>query len=254
MRARSLWCLLLGRPRLWIALLAWTIAVLALLVVRHAFFPVEDVALYASEAILILSGLIALVLAALITAHAYLSVRDIRNQLFDGNYEEAYETARRHAGVILGIDFEGPLRRLLDFDRRRAERVAAATRLLGRLMRETPLLLLLGDIEEGQVRFSVALCRLLDVDDNRFALDSLLLQPANKDFAELWRAAASGEKTAAEGEVTLHLPVRQIARRLRLRLLAVQDDEGVISYVLGFASLPESETVPQPETPESILP
>ena len=251
MRPRRLWHLLLGHPRLWALLIGWTALVLAFFLVQLLLMRGEGVALHLSQTALAISALAALALAGLIIVHAYLSVREIRRHLFGGDYEEAYEVARRHAGVVLGIDFESALRRLLEFDRRRAEKVAGTTRLVGRLLRETDLLILLGDLDEGQVRFSIALCQLLGVNDNRFSIDSLLRQPDNEGFAQLWHDVTGGEKSSVEDTVTLHLPVRQIARQLHLRLLAVQDDAGAIAYVLGFADQAESDSPPALEAAES---
>jgi len=252
-RARRLWHALLRRPRLPAGLLAWTALVLVGLLVRRAVFPDEAPTLLAVEAALIVSALLALGLAALVVVHFYLSVRDIRDQIFEGDYQEAYEVARRHAGVVLGIHFERALRRLLQFDRRRAEKVAATTRLVGRLMREAPMLMLLADRDADQVRFSVALCELFEINDNRFSIDSLLRQPDNEDFARIWQAVTEGGQSSAEATLTLHLPVRQVARALHVRLLAVQNDEGQIAYVLGFARPPDAEAEAE-EPPADVVP
>lgn len=245
MRARRLWHRLLRGPRLWVLLLAWVGLVLAVELVHYVMFLSVGVTAYRFETALVISALVALILAGLVAAYFYLNIRAIRTHLFEGNYEDAYDVARRHAGILLGIDFERALHRLLEFDRCRAGRVAATTRLVGRLMRETPLMMLLGDLDAGQIRFSLALCQLFDIKDNRFSADSILLQPDNRDFARLWHDAARGERTAVEATLTLRLPVRQLARRLHIRLLAVQDDAGAIAYVLGLAELPEGE----PRTP-----
>jgi len=246
-RARRLWHLLLRTPRFWAGLFLWQAAVLVVVLFRHALLPVCSSAVCACETALVISGLLALGLAALIAVHFYATVRDIRTQLFKGEFEEAYEIARRHAGVVLGLDLESALRRLLEFDSRRAEKVAAATRLVGRLLRELPLMMFLGDSDAGETRFSTALCELFGISDNTFSTDALLRQPDNAALAELWKSVASGERSAAEDTLTVQLPARQIARRLRVRLLAVQDDQGAISYILGLAQVADEGHAPEPE-------
>jgi len=240
---RRLLLFLRSQPELWIALLFWPMVVLLALLARAALFPGPGAGPSAAEAAIVVSGLIVLGAVAILAARFHAAVRELRKRLFNGEYEHALEVARRHPALALGFGFESALSRLLKFDQRRAEKVAASTRLLDRLMREAPMPILIGDLDAKQVRFSRALCELFEVDEGTFSLESLILPPANQDFANLWNAVAGAGRTQAEATLTLHLPVRQAAERLELQLFAVQDDQGTITYVLGFAQ-------PAPKGPE----
>jgi len=232
--ARRLWHLLLRKPWFPAVLMGWQALVLVVLLVRDAAWPESCPAIRTCEGILLVSALVACGLAALVGCHFYLTVREVRNRLFAGEIEAAYEAARHHAGIALGVDLESAMRRLLEFDARRADRVATATRLVGRILRETPLKMFIADLAEGHIRFSSALCELFGVTDNRFDLDALLLLPENEPLARLWRTVAEGERSAAEDTVQLFLPTRRLSRTVRLKLLGVQDDRGKTAYVLGF--------------------
>ncbi len=239
--ARRLWHRLLRKPWLLAALMGWQALVLVALLVRDAAVPESSLAIRTCEGILLVSALVACGLAALVGCHFYLTVREVRNRLFAGEIEAAYEAARRHAGIALGVDLESAMRRLLEFDARRADRVATATRLVGRILRETPLKMFIADLAEGHVRFSPALCELFGVTDNRFDLDALLLLPENAPLARLWRTVAEGERSTAEDTIQLFLPTRRLSRTVRLKLLGVQDDRGKTAYVLGLVLEPPAE-------------
>ncbi len=245
--ARRLWHLLLRRPWVLVALVGWQALVLVVLLVRDAALPATCPAMRTCEEILLASALLACGLAALVGCHFYLTVREVRNRLFAGEVEAAYEAARRHAGLALGVDLESALRRLLEFEARRAERVATATRLVGRILRETPLKMFVADLRAGHVRLSAPLCELFGLTDNRFDIDALLLLPENKPLARLWSLVADGERSATEDTVQLHLPARRLSRTLPLRLLGVQDDRGKTAYVLGFVR--ETPVERSPEQP-----
>jgi len=249
--ARRLWHLLLRRPWVLAALVAWQALVLVALLIRDAALPAACPAVRTCEEILLASALVACGLAALVVCHFYLTVREVRNRLFAGEVEAAYEAARRHAGIALGIDLESALRRLLEFEARRAERVATTTRLVGRILRETPLKMFIADISAGHIRFSSSLCELFGMTDNRFDLDALLLLPDNEPLARLWRVVAEGERSAAEDTVQLHLPARRLSRTVHLRLLGVQDDRGKTAYVLGLVLEPEGDKPSEPAEEQS---
>ena len=235
MSLRGLWRSLLSHPRLWLVLLLWPLIVLLAIAARCTVCGGEDTALRAVEVALVASGLLALAGLLLLMVRFYTGIREVRDGLFQGDYEAALEASHRHAAVAVGAGFESALERLLEFDRRRAERVANATRLLNRLLREAPVPILIGDLAEGHVRFSRALSERFGVGDDRFPIDALLRPPANAPFARLWDPLVGGEQSEAEAAITLHLPVRQAAQHLDLQLFAVQNDEGRIAYILGFA-------------------
>ena len=52
----------------------------------------------------------------------------------------------------------------------------------------------------------------------------------------------------------MHLPVRRAALRLRLRLVAVQNDAGHIAHVLGFAQDIAAAEPPQAEDQTAPVP
>jgi len=232
---RRLWRSVLSHPRLWVVPLVWAIVVLVGLIVLRAAAGEQGHALPAVAGVLAATALLALLGLALLGLRFYRGLREVRDALFRGEYEEALEATRQHASVAVGAGFESAVQRLIEFDRRRAARVASATRLLNRLLREAPTPILIGDLEENQVRFSRALRERFGVNDDRFSLDALLRPDANAEFARLWDQLVKGERANIEATLTLHLPVRQAAQRLDLRLFAVQNDEGRIAYILGFA-------------------
>jgi hypothetical protein len=243
---RRFWRSLLGHPRFWLVLVLWPVFVLLFVVVPLAICYCESPAVSGTQAVAIATALAALGIVAIITGRVYRGVREIRNKLFQGDYEGALDVARHNAVAGLSMGFESAFERLLEFDRRRAERVAASTRLIDRLMHESPLPILFGDLEESLIRFSRSLCALFGVGNDRFSLLAILLLPANQQFARLWETVASGEATHAEAVLTLHLPARSAARTLKVQLFAVQDDTGQIIYVLGFARPPDASPAPKP--------
>ncbi|MFW6108477.1 MAG: hypothetical protein ACOC8D_01560 [bacterium] len=238
MRPRRLWRALLSHPRLWLLPLAWALIVLVALIALRATVPEERHGLPAVAGALAGTALVALLGLALLGLRFYRGIRAVRDELYRGEYEQALESAREHASVAVGLGFESAIERLLEFDRRRAAKVASATRLLNRLLRETPTPILIGDLVHGQVRFSRALRDRFGVSDDRFAIDALLRPEGNAEFARLWRRLVRGEESSIQASLTLHLPVRQAAQRLDLQLFAIQDDEGRIAYILGFAEPP----------------
>ena len=251
MTPRSLWRSLLSHPRLWLGLLLWAIFVLVGLIALRAAVPDPGPVTGPLGAALAATALLALFVLALLGVRFYAGIRAVRDNLYQGNYEEALDAAREHASVAVGVGMESALLRLLEFDRRRAEKVATATRLFDRLMREAPTPILVGDLEKEQIRFSHALRDRFGISEDRFSIDSLLRQPANAEFARHWQALASGEKTQTDVALTLHLPVRQAAQPLDLGLSAVQNDQGRIAYILGFARPPAAaESHARPEADE----
>ncbi len=231
----QLGALVARQPRLWWPLLVWALAVLGLAFLRHVLFPGAGTAVTVVEALLVLSAIGALGLFAALARRFYLRLRQVRNFLFEGNYESARDLARHYPALAVGLGLEAALDRLLAFDRRRAEKVAAATRLFDRLLREIPLPLFVGLLEDDVVRFSRELCRLLDISTDQLPLDSLLLPSANRHFAHVWDQVASGRKSSINTTATLQLPIAHEAVPLRLRLLGVQNDQGKLAYILGLA-------------------
>ncbi len=234
----------LHRPRAWLPLLAWPLIVLGLVLLRDVFFPRAGRLVTAAEAALVLSAFVALGAFAWLACRFYRRLRRVRDLLFDGNYEAALDLTRHFPELTEGLGLDGVLTRLLAFDRRRSERVAAATRLFDRLLRETPLPILVGLLADDVARFSRELCRRLDVSDNQFPLDSLLLPKANRHFAYVWDQVASGRRSSVETIVTIQLPAAHKAAELRLRLLGVQDDQGKLAYILGIEQ-------PRPNAPKT---
>ena len=245
MSPRSLWRSLLSHPRLWSVPLVWAVVVLVGLIALRATMYESGEALPAVAAALAATAILALLGLSLLGIRFYRGIRTVRDHLYRGEYEEALEAAHAHASVAVGAGFESALKRLLDFDRRRAEKVATATRLLNSVLREAPVAILLGDLESDQIRFSRLLCERFGVHDDRFPLDALLRLPANTELGHLWDRLARGEESSAEVGLTLHLPVRQAAQRLDLRLVTVQNDAGRIVYILGFAD-------PAPPAPQPV--
>jgi len=239
------WTLLQSRPRLWLLLLLWPILVLLLILTPMGLYHCASTAIGAALSVVVASAVTALVLLALIARRFYWGVRDIRNKLFEGDYETALDLARRNAAVGLGGGFASALERMLEFDRRRAEKVAASARLFTSLLREAPAAFFVADLEEDLIHFSRAARELFGVNADRFSILSLLLLPANREFARLYSSVAHGERARADATVTIRLPVRQATREVELSLLAVQDDEGLILYVLGLLGAPAVH-VPQP--------
>ena len=230
---------LVSRPARWASLLYWTLGVLALVVLRHLVVPLGSRAAAVIEVVLALSALAAVGLFTVLARRLYRGVHTVRDHLFEGDYVAALEAARRRPALATGLRLDAALDRLLQFDARQSERVTAATRLFDRLLREIPLPILLGDLEGETLRLSRALCARLDVADDRFPLRPVLLHPENRHLAHLWRQLEAGRKAELEDQFTLNLPVRQAARRLRGRLLAVQNDQGKIAYVLGLVAPPD---------------
>jgi PAS domain-containing protein len=226
---------LLSHPRTWAILFLCPVLVLLLVLASLNVSYYENAVGRDIQTAAIAAAVIALGTVGIVLRRFYRGTREIRNFLFKGDYGAALEAARRWTTAGIGLGFESALERLLEFDRRRAERVAASTRLLDCLLREVPVPILIGNLEDNLIRFNRPMCNLLDAADERYSLMALLLIPANRPFAALWEEVVSGEKTRAEAILTLHLPVRQTARQLDVQLFAVQDDEGLVTYVFGLA-------------------
>jgi len=246
---RRLWRCLLTRPWVWLILLLWPAVVLLGVLTPLTVCFCGSSAAASAQVAAIASAVVALALLGLIVARSYRGVRAIRNLLFGGEYEAALDLVRHNAPVGFGFGFESALERLIEFDRRRAERVAASTRLIDSLLHEAPVPILVGDLEESLLRFSRAMCDVFGIADDRFSLLSILLHPPNGPFARLWATVAGGESSQASAVLTLHVPSRRVARVLEVQLFAVQDDEGMILYVLGFARRPAAPP-PPPAPPE----
>lgn len=240
---RALSHAVMHRPGAWLPLLLWPLMVLGFVLLRDVFFPRVGRLVSAAEAVLALSALAALMAFAWLICRFYCRLRRVRGLLFEGNYEAALDLTRHFPELADGLGLEDVLLRLLAFDQRRSERVAAATRLFDRLLREIPLPILVGLLADDVVRFSRDLCRRLDVSDDQFPLDSLLLPKTNRHFAYVWDQVATGRQSSVDTIVAIQLPAAHKAVELRLRLLGVQDDQGKLTYVLGIAQ-------PRAEAPE----
>ncbi|MFP4056143.1 MAG: hypothetical protein ACLF0G_04670 [Candidatus Brocadiia bacterium] len=234
MSPRRLWRALLARPGLWLALLAWPALVLVAVLLTGGLVPGEGPVLSTIELGVVLSALLVLAAVAYAGVRAYRGALALRRHLFQGDYDQAYQALSRYPALAEGVGLESALRRVIEFDRIRAARVSAATRLFDRLLREAPVPMLIADLAREEVRFSSALCQLLELKERSFSLDSLLRPEANAEFARLWETVARGRQTRAQGTLGLRLPVRGVSRRLEARLLGVQDDSGAIAHVLGF--------------------
>ena len=231
---------LLSRPRAWVLLLLWPLVVLLLIMAPANVLSVESTAVGAALTVVAASAVAALVSVALMARRFYRSVRAIRDKLFEGEYEMALDAARSNPALGIGLGFEKAFARMLEFDRRRADRVAAATRAIHSLLNEAPIPFFLADLEDDLIHLSRAARNLFEVKTDRFSLLALLLLPANHEFAHLYSTVSRGDRASAEATLTLHLPARGAARELAVRLVAVQDDEGMVMYILGFLSVPSA--------------
>ncbi len=236
----------LSWPRLWLALLLWPILVLLLILAPLGIYHCTRTSAGALLSAAAISAVACLIVLALIARHSYLGIREVRNKLFDGYYESALEAARHNPAVGKALGFEKALVRMLEFDSRRADRVAAITRLLDSFLQESTLPFFIADLEEDIIHLSKPARRLFGVNVERFSLLSLLLLPANKDFARVYNPLTKGDRQRADVVLTLHLPVRQAVRKIAARMLAVQDDQGKVLYVLGFISAPGAQPQPTP--------
>lgn len=243
---RRLWRLLVAQPAVWVALVLWPALVLAAVLLRDAFLGGPD-ELDRIEVALVTSALAFLAFAVLLAVRFYRALRAARDGLFRGEYEDAHLTAREHPALSDSLGLDRAIQRIIDFDRRRGERVSAASRVIERLLRESPHPFFLGCIEREEVDLSRTLAERFGVGETTFSLDSLLLAPSNDAFARLWHDVVGGQMSSAETVLNLHLPVRRAALRLRLELVAVQDDTGRIAHVLGFAQEVDEAAPPVPE-------
>ena len=240
-----------GQPRLWPPLLLWPMAVLAFGLTSDCVCPSGDWVLATVRSVLYVSALLSLGVFAFLALRFHRRLRHVRDLLYDGTYESALEYTRHHAALAEGLGLESSLVRLLAFDRRRADRVASATRLLDRLLREIPLPILVGILEDDLVRFSRELCRQLDFPSEQLTLMSLLIAPANRHLAHLWDQVVSGRKSTVEATVALKLPSGRVPQEIRLRLMSVQNDVGKVGYILGLVQPPEpAEETPTPAAEE----
>ena len=243
---------LLCRPRLWLLLLLWPLGALLLILAPLGIVQSHTPALGATLTGVIVLAVASLLLLALIAGRLYRGIRELRGKLFEGDYEAALDTARRNPAVGQGLGFKSALLRMLAFDARRADKLAAGNRLFHSLLQEAGLAFFIADLDEDLVHLSRTTRQLFDVKVDRFSLLSVLLLPANRAFAQLYNSVAKGERTRADATITLHLPVRRAARLVALRLLGVQDDEGLVLYVLGFLGPPTTEAdAPSPPTTPS---
>jgi len=240
---------LLSRPRLWAVLLLWPMSALAVVLALLSVCRCGSAALNAVLGFVAGSALVCLALLGFVALRLYRGVRELRNRLFQGDYEMALDVAAHNPAVGEALGFEKALRRMLEFDARRGDKVAAGVRLLGSMLQEAPAAFFVIDLEENLVYFSRAARQLFGVNADRFSLMSLLMLPANRDFASLYNAVACGERARADATLTLHLPIRQAARRVSARMLAVQSEEGLVLYVLGLLT-PEGQG-PGAGAPES---
>lgn len=238
---------LLSRPRLWFLLLLWPIVALLLILAPLGIYQSDTAISGAFLSAVVALAVASLILLALLARRFYRGIRELRNRLFEGDYETALDLARRDPALGRALGFEKALTRMLEFDLRRADKVAALTRLLSSILQEAGLPFFVADLEEDLLHLSRAARQLFGVNVDRFSLLALLLMPANREFAALYGLTARGERTRADGVLTLHLPVRQAARELSVRLVAVQSDEGLVLYVLGFLSAPGANASPAPK-------
>jgi len=226
--------LLLLRPRLWLLLILWPLAALLLILAPLGIVQSETTAIGATLTIVIVLAVASLILLLLVARRIRQGIRELRAKLFQGDYEGALDVARRYPSVGQALGFESALARMLDFDARRAEKLAAATRLLSSLFHEADQSFFIADLEENLLHLSRATRQLFGVKVERFSLLSVLVLPANREFGQFYNSLASGERARADATLTLHLPVRQAAREVSLRMFGVQSDEGTVLYILGF--------------------
>ena len=225
---------LLSVPRLWLVLIVWPLAALLLILAPLGIVQSDTTALGAMLTVVIVLAVASLVLLLLIARRIYLGVRELRGKLFQGDYEGALDVARRHPAVGQALGFESALVRMIEFDARRAEKIAAGTRLFSSVLQEAGVSFFMADLEDNLLHLSRAARQLFGVKVDRFSLLSVLVLPANREFAQLYNSVAKGERTRADAALTLHLPVRQAAREVSVRVFGVQSDEGTVLYVLGF--------------------
>ena len=245
---------LLSRPRLWLVLIVWPLAALLLILAPLGIVQSDTPALGATLTVVIILAVASLVLLLLTVRRVYLGVRELRGKLFQGDYEGALDVARRHPAVGQALGFESALVRMLEFDARRAEKIAAGTRLFSSVLQEAGVSFFMADLEDNLLLLSRTARQLFGVKVDRFSLLSVLVLPANREFAQLYNSVAKGERTRADAALTLHLPVRQAAREVSLRMFGVQSDEGTVLYLLGFLSPPtprEAAPTPPPLPPSA---
>ncbi len=236
---------LLCRPRLWLVLLIWPIVALLLILAPSGIIQSESAVHGAALTVVAVAAVASLILLALIARGFYQGVREIRKKLFDGDYEAALDVARHNPAVGQALGFESALLRMLEFDARRADKVAAAARLFSSFLQESGIPFFIADIEDDLVHLSRAARMLFGVNVERTSLLAILLLPRNHEFAKLYASVAKGDRARADARLTLHLPMRQAARDVTLRLVPIQDDEGLILYVLGFINPCDAAPAPQ---------
>lgn len=239
---------LLCQPRLWLLLLLWPLVALLLILAPSGILQSESTVHGAALTVVTLSAVASLVLLALFARRFYRGLQELRKKLFEGEYEAALDVARRNPALGHALGFESALLRMLEFDARRADKVATATRLFSSFLQESGLPFFIADIEDDLVHLSRAARQLFGVNVERTSLLAILLLPKNREFAKLYSSVANGDRARAEARLTLHLPMRQAAREVTLRLVPIQDDEGLILYVLGFMNPCEDTKPPTPQS------
>jgi len=237
---------LLCRPRLWLLLLIWPLVALLLILAPSGILQSGSAVHGAALTVVAVSAVASLILLALIARRFYSGIRELRAKLFAGDYEGALDLARRNLAVGHALGFESALVRMLEFDARRADKVAAAARLFSSFLHEVGVPFFIADLDDDLLYLSRPARQLFAVNVERLSLLAVLLLPANREFSRLYNSVAKGEQASAEATLPIHLPVRQAVRRLDVRMLAVQDDEGMVLYVLGFLAPPANEAAPPP--------
>jgi PAS domain-containing protein len=220
---------------------------LLLILAPSGIIQSETTALGAALTAVAVAAVASLFLLATVARRAYQGLRELRGKLYQGDFEAALDVARRSPAVGQALGFESAVRRMLEFDARRAEKTAAATRLLSSILHEADLPLFIADLDDDLFHLSRAACQLFGANVDRVSLMSVLLLPANREFAQAFNSVVQGERARADAVLTLHLPARRAARDVALRMLPVQGDEGTVLYVLGLVSpSPPRQAVPAP--------
>lgn len=245
---------LLRTPRLWLVLLLWPIVALLLILAPSGILQAENPVHGAALTAVAITAVASLILFTLVARRVLAGILEVRKKLFDGDFEGALDAARHNPAVGQALGFQNALARMLEFDARRADKVAAATRLFSSFLQESGLPFFIADVEEDLLHLSRAARQLFGVNVERFSLLSVLLLPSNREFAALYASVAGGDRARADARLTLHLPVRQAAKTVQVRLIPIQNDEGLILFVIGFltpapaAAAPASVTDLSPTT------
>ena len=160
------------------------------------------------------------------------------NRLINGDYKAGIKIDPRANDAITRIAklFNKLADHIRTYDALRAQSVNFNFRALDLLFRNSHEGIIIAEMEKKSFKLNKSAQTIFDIENANMSFDSIEKQKENKEFTELLKTAIEEGKYYKEGKVTIKLPIRNLTRKLLVKIFPLKDKEEDVKLIIIFLS------------------